>query len=240
VQVQTAAATHTGLVRSSNQDAHLSLSGLAVVADGMGGHASGEVASALAIAAFERLGETPLTTDDVLEAVGRGNAAILAEGAAHPEKAGMGTTLTGVALVETDGPHWLVFNVGDSRVYHVGPEGLAQVTEDHSEVAALVAAGRLTAEEARSHPLRNVITRSLGMEPAPVVDTWLLPVVPGDLYLACSDGLTGELTEDEIARCIADTPGLQEAADALVTAAVAAGGRDNVTVVLIGSAPADH
>lgn len=235
MQVQTAAATHTGLVRSANQDAHLSLPGLAVVADGMGGHASGEVASALAISAFERLGEPPLTTDAVLEAVGRGNAAILAEAAAHREKTGMGTTLTGVALVETDGPHWLVFNVGDSRVYHVGPEGVAQVTEDHSEVAALVAAGRLTAEEARSHPLRNVITRSLGMEPAPVVDTWLLPVVPGDLYLACSDGLNGELTEAEIARCIADAPGLQEAADALVSAAVAAGGRDNVTVVLIGS-----
>lgn len=236
MQVQTAAATHTGLVRAANEDAHLALSGLAVVADGMGGHASGDVASALAIGAFDGLGAGPLSTDDVLEAVGRANAAILAEAAARPERSGMGTTLTGVALVSTDVPQWMVFNVGDSRVYQVGPSGLVQVTEDHSEVAALVAAGRLTPEQARSHPLRHVITRSLGLDPAPVVDTWLLPVEAGDLYLACSDGLTGELTDDEIAALLAEAPGLQEAADALVAAAVDAGGRDNVTVVLIGSA----
>jgi len=235
VRVKTAAATDTGLVRAANEDAHLTASGLAVVADGMGGHACGDVASSLAIGAFDGLGSAPLSTDDVLEAVGRANAAILAEAATHPEKSGMGTTLTGVALVSTDPPQWMVFNVGDSRVYHVSDAGLAQVTEDHSEVAALVAAGRITPAQARSHPLRHVITRSLGLDPAPVVDTWLLPVVPGDLYLACSDGLTGELTDDEIARLIAETPGLQEAADALVAAAVAAGGRDNVTVALIGS-----
>jgi protein phosphatase len=129
-----------------------------------------------------------------------------------------------------------VFNVGDSRVYRVAGGALTQLSADHSEVAALVAAGRITPEQARVHPLRNVITRSLGMDPTPVADTWLVPVAGDDLFLVCSDGLTGELTDQQIGEVIravqARGGDLAAAADALVAAAVDAGGHDNVTVVL--------
>jgi PPM family protein phosphatase len=174
----------------------------------------------------------------VAVAVERANRAILDEAERNPERRGMGTTVAGVALVEQAGsPHWLVFNVGDSRVYRLTAEGIEQLSVDHSEVSELVAAKRLTPEDARTHPLRNVVTRSVGTWPAPVPDTWLVPMRPDDIVLVCSDGLTGEIEDDRIAPLIApllagDTD-LEGAAQALVSAAVAAGGRDNVTVVLV-------
>lgn len=236
-RIEAAAATHVGRVRAVNEDSFLTLPAVVVVADGMGGHACGDVASALAIGAFAELGDGPLRPEDVVEAVARANRTILAEGEARPERDGMGTTVTGVALVDLDGvPHWLVFNVGDSRVYRVGDGEVSQVTVDHSEVARLVAAGRITPAQARVHPLRNVVTRSLGMEPTPVPDTWLAPVAEDDLFLVCSDGLTGELEDEEIGEVVrsvrARDGDLAAMADALVAAAVEAGGRDNVTVVL--------
>lgn len=241
LQLRAAAATHVGNVRSINEDASLVLPELAIVADGMGGHACGDVASALTVAAFADLaGSRPLRAEDVVNAVARANGSILDEADAHPAKAGMGTTVTGIALVEQGGsPHWLVINVGDSRVYRIAAGGAAQLTVDHSEVAELVAAGQITPAQARVHPLRNIVTRSLGTEPGPVVDTWLVPVAPDDLFVVCSDGLSGEL-EDEVigelaAGSLTDGASLEEVAQRLVAAAVDHGGRDNVTAVVVAA-----
>ena len=243
-----AAATDVGRVRRVNEDAYLTGPRIALVADGMGGHARGDVASALAVDAFAELGDAgPLRPEDLVATVERANRAIVAEGAAHPDRAGMGTTLTGVALVTlADGPgtgggrdwHWLVLNVGDSRVYRLTGGAVEQLTVDHSEVAELVAAGRLRPEEARHHPLRNIVTRALGTDPSPVADTWLIPVAEGDRFLVCSDGLTGELEDARIGELAAGAGSLQHLADLLVREAVAAGGRDNVTVVVV-AAPSD-
>jgi len=237
LQLRAYAATHVGRVRSTNEDSHLVLPHVAVVADGMGGHASGEVASELAVSAFRALeGRTPLRAEDVVATVTDANSAIMAEAAARAEPDGMGTTLTGVALVEADGaPHWLVLNVGDSRVYRLSPGRAEQLTVDHSEVAEMVARGWISPEEARVHPLRNVVTRSLGFAPDPTPDTWLFPVAVDDLFLVCSDGLTGELEDAEIARIVSTEPTLADLPGRLVDAAVDAGGRDNVTVVVVAT-----
>jgi protein phosphatase len=242
MHIETAAATHTGLVRPVNEDAYLAGANVSVVADGMGGHARGDVASVMTIDAFRKLvASDRLRAEDVLESIAVANQAVLDEGSAHPEMQGMGTTLTGLALVRpADEPHWLVFNVGDSRVYRILADGLRQMTVDHSEVASLIAAGQLTREGAKRHPLRHVVTRSIGQTPPPEVETWLVPVQADDEFLLCSDGLTLELAESEIARIVSESGSLQLAADALVSAAVNAGGRDNITVVLVraGDVPA--
>ena len=143
------------------------------------------------------------------------------------------TTLTGVAVVEVEGvPHLAVFNVGDSRVYRLGGDRMGQVTVDHSEVQELVTAGRLTAQQARVHPARHVITRSIGSDPGPAVDVVVLSPRPADRFLVCSDGLTGELDDAAIEALLAAAEAPQTAAESLVAAAVAAGGRDNVTVIV--------
>lgn len=246
IAIRSAAETHVGLVRRVNEDAYLTLPTLALVADGMGGHACGDVASALVVSEFHQLVQrAALAVSDVAEAIGRANDRILSEAVANPARAGMGTTACGIVLAaEGDPPHWVVFNVGDSRVYRVYPDALVQLTVDHSEVADLVAAGSITAQAARSHPLRNVVTRALGSNPPPVPDTWLLPVLDDDLFLICSDGLTLEVEDGEIARIVRSAPSLAQAARSLVARAVEAGGRDNVTVVLVaapaGTAPVDR
>ncbi len=235
--IEQGSASHVGRVRATNEDSLFTGPSVAVVADGMGGHACGDVASALAVARFEALGAAPLTPAMVDQAVFDANASILAETAAAPEKAGMGTTLSGVALVTwSSTPHWLVFNVGDSRVYRRSGEELRQLTVDHSEVAALVAAGRITAAEARTHPLRNIVTRSIGMDPPPAADTWIFPVDrSGDEFLICSDGLTTELEDTEIVGVLRQGLSAEDTAKRLVSMAVEAGGRDNVTVVVVRS-----
>ncbi len=237
MQLEMGAASHVGAVRALNEDSCLAGTHLAVVADGMGGHARGDVASRLAIDAFRPLaGRTDLTPDDVRRAVVAANADLLADTDVHPERDGMGTTVTGIALVDHFGsPHWLVFNVGDSRVYRLDDGGVRLLTHDHSEVQELVDAGRLTDAQARVHPLRNIVTRSLGTDPAPEMDVWLFPPHPGDTFLLCSDGLTNELDDDGILDLWRNrrSASAESAADSLVAAAVSAGGRDNVTVVVV-------
>jgi protein phosphatase len=231
------AASHVGAVRALNEDSCLAGTHLAVVADGMGGHARGDVASRLTIDAFRPLADrSDLTPDDVRRAVTAANAALLDDARVHPERDGMGTTVTGIALVDHFGsPHWLVFNVGDSRVYRLDDGFVRLLTHDHSEVQELVDAGRLTDAQARVHPLRNIVTRSLGTDPAPQVDVWLFPPNPGDSFLLCSDGLTNELDDDGILDLWRNrrSASAATAADSLVEAAVDAGGRDNVTVVVV-------
>ena len=158
----------------------------------------------------------------------------------HDELAGMGTTVTGLARVAFAGSdHWLVFNVGDSRVYRYAGGHIERLTIDHSEVEELVAAGEITREEAAHHPQSNIVTRSLGSEPAPQVDAWVFPVEGSDTFLLCSDGLTREVDEPSIAAILEADPEPQRAADSLVRAAVEAGGSDNVTVIVVTVQSAD-
>jgi protein phosphatase len=228
------AATSVGRVRQVNEDSYLAVPPLFVVADGMGGHGAGNVASRIAIeemASCARL--RPLFAEAVLTTLEHANQHIIERDEANR----MGTTVAGLAALETvsSGDQLMVFNVGDSRVYRLARGRLEQLTVDHSEVHEMVEAGVITAEQARTHPRRNVVTRALGSD-AGHPDHWLLPVVSGERFLICSDGLYGELPDEVIARLLAAGPPAQ-AAETLVAAANEAGGRDNVTAVVADVAP---
>ena len=224
------AATSVGRVRQVNEDSYLAVPPLFVVADGMGGHGSGDLASRIAIEDMSAcVALRPLFAEAVLTALEHANRHIIE----RDEASRMGTTATGLAALETaGGDHLMVFNVGDSRVYRLSGGRLEQLTVDHSEVQELVLAGVITREQARTHPRRNVVTRALGSDAGLMPDHWLLPAIGGDRYLVCSDGLFSELPDEVIRPLLAaGTP--QQAADALVSAANDAGGRDNVTVVVV-------
>lgn len=234
-------ATAVGRVRTSNQDDHGAGDDLFVVADGMGGHRGGEVASAEAVTgvlgAFDQR-----TRIGLAKAVDRANQAVLARAAGDPDLFGMGTTLCALALVRSeDGEMLAIANVGDSRVYRYGDGHLVQVTDDHSLVAELVRSGELTEDEASRHPQRNILTRALGIEAVLPVDTWEVPARAGDRYLLCSDGLFNELDDDAIAGVLVARDDPELAAATLVRNAVTAGGHDNVTAVVVDvdMAPAD-
>jgi len=227
------ATTHVGRVRNSNEDSYVVTDNVFAVADGMGGHLAGEVASAMTVTVLRYL-EADVSTDDAVQAVISANAAILQRSRSDAAHRGMGTTLTGLVVVQQDNEQRLaVINVGDSRTYRLRSGALEQVTIDHSYVQELVAAGHITAEEARSHPQRNIVTRALGIEAAVGIDVWTLPVVRGDRYLACSDGLVDEVTDEVILDVLCEYADPQAAADELVRRANAAGGRDNTTVVVV-------
>ncbi|QNO38134.1 serine/threonine-protein phosphatase [Protaetiibacter sp. SSC-01] len=241
VQLRYEGASDVGAVRSANEDSFLAAPPFWIVADGMGGHAHGDLASRSAVEVFDRLtGDGPVGARAVLAAVKAANAAVVD----LRTDSISGTTLTGVAIVDVDGagPHWMAFNVGDSRTYSWDGRRLEQQSIDHSAVQELIAAGVIAPEEAAGHPQRNVVTRALGAEVEVDPDIWLLPLRGRQTFLLCSDGLTKELSDEEIARIIVfhdqqssrepDGPNL---AERLVGAAVAAGGRDNVTVVIVES-----
>jgi len=233
------AATHVGRVRDHNEDSVLADGVVFAVADGMGGHAAGEVASRLVVEALARLeAHRPRGRDDVAAVLAEANRRILDSQAHHPGQRGMGTTVSGLAVSGGDGHDaWVVFNIGDSRVYRLTGGGATQVTRDHSEVRALLDAGLIDETEAAQHPMRNVITRSLGSDPPPDADLWVLEPEAGERFIVCSDGLSNELDDDEIARVASAHADPQAAADALVEAAVEAGGRDNVSVVVVSVDP---
>jgi protein phosphatase len=224
------AATSVGRVRQVNEDSYLAHPPLFVVADGMGGHGSGDLASRIAIEDMSAcVPLRPLFAEAVLTALEHANRHIIERDEANR----MGTTATGLAALETaGGDHLMVFNVGDSRVYRLSGGRLEQLTVDHSEVQELVLAGVITREQARTHPRRNVVTRALGSDTGLLPDHWLLPAIGGDRYLICSDGLFSELPDEVILPLLAAGPP-QQAAEALVSAANEAGGRDNVTVVVV-------
>jgi protein phosphatase len=225
------AATSVGRVRQVNEDSYLAVPPLFAVADGMGGHGAGDVASRIAIEEMSACAALrPLFAEAVLTALEQAGRHIIERDQANR----MGTTVTGLAGLETadGGDRLMVFNIGDSRVYRLTGGRLEQLTVDHSEVQLLIESGVITPEQARTHPRRNVITRALGGGSGLHPDHWLLPPVPGDRFLACSDGLFGELTDDAIRPLLA-AGDPQRAAGELVAAADEAGGRDNVTAVVV-------
>ena len=230
---ETFAYTDVGQVRPTNEDsAAIMPPGVAIVADGMGGYAAGEVASSLLVKTVKQvLGATPQPWDEeVLRgAVMEANTAILNEAAKTPACEGMGTTAT---LVDySDGKRAVWAHVGDSRLYLLHGDELHQVTRDHSYVADLVEAGTITPEEARRHPKKNVLTRAVGVEETVKVDAGCFPVERGDVLLLATDGLTNMIGDAEIARLIREHP--SDPAYALGAAANDAGGRDNITAVVV-------
>jgi PPM family protein phosphatase len=238
VTVRWGVASHVGCVRTVNQDSVLARPPIFAVADGMGGHAEGEVASALAVEALAGLDTGPrIDPRTVLRAIRSANRSIRIHAAAGEHREGMGTTIAGLALSKRDGAGapdvLLVFNVGDSRTYQFRAGRLTQVSVDHSLVAELVEAGVLDPEEAAVHPRRNVITRALGAADVVHVDTWLVAPRSSDRYVLCSDGLTNEVGDELLAQLLAAYPDPQGAADALLATALGRGARDNVSVVVV-------
>ena len=228
-----------GSVRKVNEDALVAWPPIFLVADGMGGHAAGDVASRIAAEQFERMvGHEVVSVADAISAIEQANKAIVQCIVSDPTRAGMGTTIAVLAVVRLGGSeHWLVLNVGASRVNRLAGGGLQQMTSDHSEAEEMVAAGRLSPTEARHYLRRHVVTRALGTDPAPQVDSWIFPPEPGDRFLVCTDGLTNELDDDEISHCLKTQVDPRAAAEQLVRRAIAAGGRDNVTVIVVDGPP---
>lgn len=231
--------TDVGHFRPTNEDAACVLpQGVAMVADGMGGHAAGEVASALLIATVKHVLEAaprPWHEDLLRHAVEQANDAILEEARRKPSCEGMGTTATIVSYEEDkqDGqPARAVWaHVGDSRLYLLHDGRLRQITRDHSYVEDLLEQGTITPEEARNHPQKNVLTRAVGVEANIVIDTGRFALASGDVLVLATDGLTNMVDDADIARLIAEHP--NDPAYALGTAANDAGGRDNITAVVV-------
>ncbi len=233
------AATDTGNIRDQNEDAYIAQQGLFAVADGMGGHNAGEVASAIAIEHLRDAALNGVASAEAFAQIIRDlNSAIFSAATSTTNQRGMGTTLTAAAmLVPTTENETLsqivVANVGDSRTYILRSGEFRQLSVDHSYVQELVSEGLLTVDEARTHPRRNIVTRALGIDPNVSVDTWTLPLYNGDRFMLCSDGLVDEVPLDEIADTMREHIAPQDAAERLVSAAKRHGGRDNITVIVI-------
>jgi protein phosphatase len=228
------AATDVGRVRTNNEDSLLVESPLFAVADGMGGPAAGEVASAIAVATLKAAFDSDHSRDTLADAVRLANEAILDRAREDPALRGMGTTLTAVALVDEDGDDVLaVVNVGDSRAYRMRDGELEQLTDDHSLVEEMVRTGRLTPDEATIHPQRHILTRALGVQPDVEVDCFGVTPFAGDRYLLASDGLMNEVSDRDIASVLRRHPEPDDAANELVQMAKSNGGSDNITVVVV-------
>jgi len=233
------AATDTGNLRGQNEDAHIAEQNLFAVADGMGGHNAGEVASAMAIEHLRSVAISGVSSAEAFAQVVRDlNGAIYASATSTTDQRGMGTTLTAAALLapndNVDQPSQLVIaNVGDSRTYLLRSGELRQMSVDHSYVQELVTEGLLTVDEARTHPRRNIVTRALGIDEQVSVDTWTIPMFDGDRFMLCSDGLVDEVPLDEITEMMREHSAPQHIAERLVTAAKRHGGRDNITVIVV-------
>ena len=227
------AKTDKGLIRENNEDAFYvdAKKGIFIVADGMGGHSAGEVASQMAVEEIKKY----LNTEEnkfsqiLKQAIIEANKAIYEKAEEDPNLEGMGTTIV-VAIVNNKNLH--IAHVGDSRAYILTKEGLKQITEDHSLINEWVKEGKITLDEARFHPMRNVITRALGVEKEVEVEINTIPY-QGEPILLCTDGLTDMLEDKEIEEIIKNNPDPEQACEALIKEANEKGGKDNVTVILI-------
>lgn len=235
ISVSIGAVSDTGKSRAANEDSFISEPNILAVADGMGGHNAGEVASAMAVqllrAATDYLTQTP---DALASVVTEINSAIFAAATSTTEQRGMGTTITAMAISRAGvAPQQVVVaNVGDSRTYLVRAGELRQISIDHSYVQELVTQGVITFDDARTHPRRNIVTRALGIDATVLVDSWTLPIIDRDRYILCSDGLVDEISNEEILAISVLHSDPQQAAANLVTAANSHGGRDNITVIV--------
>ena len=238
VAYESAIGSHVGMVRSNNQDSGFAGDHLFLVADGMGGHAGGDVASAIVTEEVSALDgpppADPATTAATLRgAVLNANKKLRETVLERPELSGMGTTFVGFITVEDQ---LAVAHIGDSRLYLFRDNTLRQITHDHTFVQHLVDAGKITEEEAKTHPRRSVLMRVLGdVDAAPKIDSEVLHTRPGDVWLLCSDGLCGYVEDQDIEKVLRRRHTLQGAVDALIDKALAHGAPDNVTVVLVGT-----
>ena len=227
------AVTDVGRKRKVNEDSFVAQCPIFAVADGMGGHSAGDLASTAVVTRLAEIIETDFVDPDVVEhALGTASKDI--ERVAGRSALGTGTTVTGIALtlVGLD-PYWAVFNIGDSRVYQLRGRTFEQVTVDHSVVQELVDSGAITKEQAEHHPDSNVITRAVGFSEVPAPDYWMIPLTEGLRILICSDGLTKELNDNDIRAHLVAGNNVRDTAKALVDAALVRGGRDNVTAVIV-------
>ena len=233
-----AARTDVGIVRSGNEDNYLMLAerGIFIVADGMGGHAAGEVASEMAVRIISTtLGSLRGQSDEQVgermrEAIRAANEAIFSRTLAEHDKRGMGTTVTVLALLPN---RYLIGQVGDSRAYLLRDNSLLQLTKDHSYVQEQVDAGLLTPEQARVHPYSNVITRCVGAGVEVTPDVYFGNLLSGDLVLLASDGLTGMLEDEHLTRIMQSDGGPQKWVDRMITEANRRGGLDNITAIVV-------
>jgi len=223
--------TDPGRRRRRNEDAYVCVPPLFAIADGMGGAQAGEVASGLAAAVLEEATGNERGEERVSSLIQEANRRVYRRSSEDAATSGMGTTMT-VALVDDSDGTIAFGHVGDSRAYRVRGGELEQLTDDHSLVGELVRGGRLSPEEAESHPQRSVITRALGTEPDVDVDTFTVDAEPDDIYLLCSDGLTDMISAHEILGLVKAGGDLDDIARGLVNAANVGGGEDNITVVL--------
>lgn len=233
-------ATDVGLVRTVNQDQRLVAPPLYAIADGMGGHAAGEVAASVAVRALEEAfsaAGSP-TAQALADAARAANQAVWEASVADHKLRGMGTTLVAMALVAKDSTEELAaINIGDSRLYRLRGDDLEQLTADHSLVAEMVAEGQILEEEAEFHPHRNVLTRALGVDPDVEVDLVTETIEPGDRFVLCSDGLYREVSDEQIAAMLRRLADPADAARELVTEAKLRGGNDNITVIVLNVPP---
>ena len=241
LELVVSALSDRGRVRAVNEDSYLASPPVFLVADGMGGHRFGDRASSATARAFaERIdADRPTTVAAVIAAMAESHRRVVE--LAGDEQAG--TTLSGIAVVQEPGDdqaRWMAFNIGDSRLYSfAASSGLTQISVDHSAVQELIDLGEISRAEAETHPERNVITRALGSGPLPDPDVWLFPIEPDQLFLICSDGLTKELGDDQIAAVVAADADPAAVARELVGAALQAGASDNVTVVVVSARRAE-
>jgi protein phosphatase len=228
MKVSVGAATDIGQVREGNEDSYLIVEPLYAVADGMGGHRGGEVASSLALETVQGMFER--REGSLAEQVAEANRAVFDRSQSDRKVSGMGTTLTAAQL---DGNRVHLVHVGDSRAYLLRGGELTQITEDHTLVHRMVVEGEISEEEAETHPHRSIVTRAIGVDRNIQVDERDLEVAPGDRLLLCTDGLTGMISEAQIREILLETPDPQEAVDELVKGANRAGGIDNITAVIL-------
>jgi PPM family protein phosphatase len=232
---KSAAVSHVGKIRSNNQDSGYAGSYLFVVADGMGGHAGGDVASAIAVRRISEVDQRYTSAHDAAFALQSSLIAansLLAETVfEHNELTGMGTTVSGIIRVDNQ---IAVAHIGDSRIYRFRGGKIEQISIDHTFVQRLVDSGRITPEEAAVHPRRSVLMRVLGdVDAAPEIDTNVYDTAPGDRWLICSDGLSSYVTDDKMEHVLATVPAAQDAAEKLIKESLDQGAPDNVTVVLV-------
>lgn len=236
ITVTFGAVSDTGKLRNANEDSYLVGEHILAVADGMGGHNAGEVASAMAVQLLrDPTNQRIDSPDSFIELITTINEAIFKAATGTSEQRGMGTTLTAIAVAGSaeSESRVVVVNVGDSRTYILRQGELRQVTIDHSYVQELVSEGVISADDARTHPRRNIVTRALGIDSRVIADSWTLPIVDHDRYMLCSDGLVDEISNEEILAILMQNADPQRAAESLLAAANDRGARDNVTVIVV-------